>query len=75
MAESREPLIILGSIGRRKFIKYGSLALGASVVTACTGGGGRYYSKCLIGWLTCFTIWRWSQGWGLVFHYRNDRDC
>lgn len=39
MSESREPLIKLSSIGRRKFIKYGSLAVGAGVVTACTGGG------------------------------------
>lgn len=40
MAESREPLFSLGGIGRRKFIKYGSLAVGAGVVTACTNSGG-----------------------------------
>lgn len=36
MAESREPLILLSGMGRRKFLKYGSLAIGAGVVTACT---------------------------------------
>ncbi len=38
MTEPRKPLIVLGGIGRRKFIKYGSLALGAGVVSACTRG-------------------------------------
>lgn len=37
MAESRDPLINLG-IGRRKFIKYGSIAVGAGVLSACTRG-------------------------------------
>jgi urea transport system substrate-binding protein len=40
MSESRGPLIRFGSIGRRKFIQYGSLAVGAGVVTACTRSGG-----------------------------------
>ncbi|PSB32973.1 ABC transporter substrate-binding protein [Chlorogloea sp. CCALA 695] len=34
---SREPLIIIGGINRRKFIKYGSLALGTGVLAACSG--------------------------------------
>lgn len=49
MSESRELLTMLGSIGRRKFIKYGSLALGAGVVTACTGGGGTTTSSSTTG--------------------------
>jgi urea transport system substrate-binding protein len=40
MAESRDPLIQLGNIGRRKFIKYGSMAVGAGVVSACTRSDG-----------------------------------
>lgn len=36
---SREPIIIIGSLNRRKFIKYSSLALGSSVLAACSGGG------------------------------------
>lgn len=36
MVESRDPLIRFGNIGRRKFIKYGSLAVGAGVIGACT---------------------------------------
>jgi urea transport system substrate-binding protein len=31
---------VWSGISRRKFIKYGSFALGAGVVTACAGGGG-----------------------------------
>ena len=34
---SQEPLIIIGGINRRKFIKYGSLALGTSILAACAG--------------------------------------
>jgi urea transport system substrate-binding protein len=40
MAESRSPMVRFGRIGRRKFIKYGSLAVGAGVISACTRGGG-----------------------------------
>ncbi len=36
---SREPIIIIGGINRRKFIKYGSIALGSGVLAACSGGG------------------------------------
>ena len=32
----QEPLIIIGGINRRKFIKYGSLALGTSILAACS---------------------------------------
>lgn len=39
MTESRESLNRLARLGRRKFIQYGSLAVGAGVVTACTRGG------------------------------------
>lgn len=35
---SREPLIIIGGINRRKFIKYGSIALGTGILAACSGG-------------------------------------
>lgn len=36
---SHEPLIVIGGINRRKFIKYGSMALGTGVLAACSGGG------------------------------------
>ncbi len=38
MVESRGSLIRFSSMGRRKFIKYGSLAVGAGVMAACTRG-------------------------------------
>jgi urea transport system substrate-binding protein len=37
--KSQQPLIILSGLGRRRFIQYGSLALGSSVLAACSGGG------------------------------------
>lgn len=39
MAESKNSPIRFGNIGRRKFIKYGSLAVGAGALAACTRGG------------------------------------
>ncbi len=38
MTESHEPLIVIGGINRRKFIKYGSLALGTGILAACSSG-------------------------------------
>ena len=38
MTKSHRPLIVIGGINRRKFIKYGSLALGTGILTACSGG-------------------------------------
>lgn len=38
MAKSVEPLIVIGGMNRRKFIKYGSLALGTGVLAACASG-------------------------------------
>jgi urea transport system substrate-binding protein len=39
--KSKRPIIVLGGMNRRRFIQYGSLALGTSLVTAaCSGGGG-----------------------------------
>ncbi len=47
MGDSRKPIIVSGGFNRRKFIKYGSMAIGAGVLAACTentststGGGG-----------------------------------
>ena len=40
MTKLREPLIIMGGIKRRKFIKYGSIALGTGILAACSGGQG-----------------------------------
>lgn len=37
--KSRSPRISLGGITRRRFIQYGSLAIGTSVVAACSNGG------------------------------------
>lgn len=37
--KSRVPPIILGGISRRRFIQYGSLALGSGIIAACSGGG------------------------------------
>uniref|UniRef100_A0A832M119 ABC transporter substrate-binding protein n=1 Tax=Oscillatoriales cyanobacterium SpSt-402 TaxID=2282168 RepID=A0A832M119_9CYAN len=37
--KSRIPPIILGGISRRRFIQYGSLALGSGIVAACSSGG------------------------------------
>jgi urea transport system substrate-binding protein len=37
--KSRQPLFILGGMNRRRFIQYGSLALGSSIVAACSSGG------------------------------------
>jgi urea transport system substrate-binding protein len=38
MTESHEPLIVIAGINRRKFIKYGSLSLGTSILAACSSG-------------------------------------
>lgn len=39
MTDEREPLIIIGGVNRRKFIKYGSLAVGTGILAACSNGG------------------------------------
>ena len=38
--KKRKPSIVFGNTSRRKFIQYGSLAVGAGVVAACSGGSG-----------------------------------
>ncbi|EKQ70167.1 ABC-type branched-chain amino acid transport system, periplasmic component [Leptolyngbyaceae cyanobacterium JSC-12] len=37
--KSRIPPIILGGISRRRFIQYGSLAVGSGILAACSSGG------------------------------------
>jgi len=43
--KSRAPPIILGGLTRRRFIQYGSLAVGSSIVAACSSGGGESTSS------------------------------
>jgi urea transport system substrate-binding protein len=43
--KSRVPPIVLGGLTRRRFIQYGSLAVGSSIVAACSSGGGESTSS------------------------------
>jgi urea transport system substrate-binding protein len=43
--KSRVPPIVLGGLTRRRFIQYGSLAVGSGIVAACSSGGGESTSS------------------------------